>query len=217
LLQTLNAIAFAIGLVMGAMLMKRLGFRLALAFGAAVFMIGMWQWTVRLRPDISDQAMYLPLMLTGFGAGWQIGPVSTLINSQISNPFLGEAMELYLCQRQLGGSWNIAILTILVDRQRSFWSGRLGENINQYNLMAQDALRQGTAALESIGLPHSQAVAGSMGILHGRLLAQSTVNAFADTFFYQTMIGVFALILVTFFARGRTLAAGLRWIMHMTR
>jgi len=64
---------------------------------------------------------------------------------------------------------------------------------------------------------HAQAVAGSMGILHGRLLAQSAGNAFADTFFYQTMIGVFALILVTFFARGRTLAAGFRWIMHMTR
>jgi hypothetical protein len=73
------------------------------------------------------------------------------------------------------------------------------------------------SSLESIGMPHAQAVAGSMGILHGRLLIQSTVNAFADTFFYQTMIGVFALILVTFFARGRTLATGFRWIMHMTR
>jgi hypothetical protein len=53
------------------------------------------------------------------------------------------------------GSWGIAILTILVDQRRSFWTGRLGENINEYNQMVLDALRQGAAALQSIGLPHA--------------------------------------------------------------
>lgn len=216
-LQTINAIGFAIGLVAGAVLMKRLGLRAALGVGAAIFMVGMLVWTFRLTTDISDEAMYLPLVLTGFGGGWQVGPISTLINSQTSNVLMGEGMELYLCQRQLGGSWGIAILTILVDRQRSFWSGRLGENINQYNLMARDALRQGAAALQSIGMPHAQAEAGSMGILHARLLVQSIVNAFADTFFYQAIIGAVALILVIFFARGRAITAGVRWAVHMTR
>jgi MFS transporter, DHA2 family, multidrug resistance protein len=216
-LQTINAIWFAVGLVAGAVLMKRLGLRAALGVGAATFMAGMLVWTFRLTVDISDEAMYLPLALTGFGAGWQIGPISTLINSQTSSVLMGEGMELYLCQRQLGGSWGIAILTILVDRQRSFWSGRLGENVNEYNQMAQDALRQGAAALQSIGLPHVQAQAGSMGILHARLLVQSIVNAFADTFFYQAIIGAVAVILVIFFARGRALTAGFRWVVHMTR
>jgi MFS transporter, DHA2 family, multidrug resistance protein len=216
-LQTINAIWFAIGLVVGAMLMKRLGMRGALAVGAATFMAGMFVWTFRLTPDIADDAMYLPLALTGFGAGWQIGPISTLINSQTSHVLMGEGMELYLCQRQLGGSWGIAILTILIDRQRSFWSSRLGESINTYSTLAQDALRQGATALQSIGMPHAQAEAGSMGILHARLLVQSIVNAFADTFFYQAMMGALALILVVFFARGRALAAGFRWAVHMTR
>jgi DHA2 family multidrug resistance protein len=173
--------------------------------------------TFHLTPNISDEAMYLPLALTGFGGGWQVGPISTLINSQTSNVLMGEGMELYLCQRQLGGSWGIAILTILVDRQRSFWSGRLGENVNDYNTFAQDAFRQGAVALQSIGMPHAQAEAGSMGLLHTRLLVQSIVNAFADTFFYQAMIGAVALILVIFFARGHALAAGFRWAVHITR
>jgi DHA2 family multidrug resistance protein len=216
-LQTINAVWFAIGLVFGAVLMKRLGLRAALGVGAAVFMAGMFVWTFRLTVDLSDEAMYLPLALTGFGAGWQVGPISTLINSQTSNVLMGEGMELYLCQRQLGGSWGIAILTILVDRQRSFWSGRLGENINDYNTLAQDAFRQGTVVLQSVGMPHVQAEAGSMGILHARLLIQSIVNAFADTFFYQAMIGAVAVALVIFFARGRALAAGYRWAVQMTR
>ncbi len=152
-LQTVNAVAFTIGLIVGAVLMKRTGFRLSLAIGAAMFAAGMWCWTDRLTPDISDQAMFLPLALTGFGAGWQIGPVSTLINSQTSNLLMGEGMELYLCQRQLGGSWGIAILTILIDRRRSFWSGRLGESVNVYNLHAQDALRQGASAVPRSRLP----------------------------------------------------------------
>lgn len=216
-LQTINAIWFAIGLVAGAVLMKRLGFRAALGVGAAAFMAGMLVWTFRLTPDISDEAMYLPLALTGFGAGWQIGPISTLINSQVPSILIGEGMELYLCQRQLGGSWGIAILTILVDQRRSFWSARLGENINQFNLMAQDALRQGASALQSVGFPHAQAQAGSMGILHARLLVQSIVNAFADTFAYQAVVGAAALILVTFFARSRAITTGVRWAVHMTR
>jgi DHA2 family multidrug resistance protein len=216
-LQTINAIWFTVGLIPGALLMKRLGFRAALGIGAAIFMVGMLVWTFRLTTDLSDEAMYLPLALTGFGGGWQIGPISTLINSQIPNPLIGEGMELYLCQRQLGGSWGIAILTILVDQRRSFWSGRLGENINQYNLMAQDALRQGAAAFQSAGFPHAQAEAASMGLLHGRLLIQSIVNSFADTFAYQAMVGAAALILVIFFARGRAISSGIRWVVQMTR
>jgi MFS transporter, DHA2 family, multidrug resistance protein len=216
-LQTVNAAAFAVGLIIGAALMKRLGLRAALGVGAALFMAGMWLWAIRLTPHISDEGMYAPLVLTGFGAGWQIGPISTLINSQTSNARLGEAMELYLCQRQLGGSWGIAILTILVDRQRSFWSGRLGEQLNEYNPNVQEALRQGAAALRSVGLPRAQADAGAMGLLHARLTIQSVVNAFADTFAYQAVIGAVALFLVMFFARGRSLSAGVRWVVHGTR
>jgi DHA2 family multidrug resistance protein len=216
-LQTINAIWFTVGLIVGSRLMKRLGFRAALGVGAAAFMTGMLVWAFRLTVDISDEAMYLPLALTGFGAGWQIGPISTLINSQTSNRLMGEGMELYLCQRQLGGSWGIAILTILVDRQRSFWSGRLGENINPFNLMTQDALRQGAVALQWSGLPHAQAQAGSMGILHDRLLIQSVVNAFADTFLYQACLGAVALLLVVFLARGRAIKSAMRFTVHLTR
>ena len=126
-------------------------------------------------------------------------------------------MELYLCQRQLGGSWGIAILTILVDRQRSFWSGRLGEGINDYNLLSQDAFRRGAALLQSAGLPHAQSDAGAVGLLHARLVLQSVVNAFTDTFAYQAAIGALALFLVIFFARGRAFKAGMHWVVQMTR
>jgi hypothetical protein len=56
-----------------------------------------------------------------------------------------------------------------------------------------------------------------MGILHAPLLIQSIVNAFADTFAYQALVGAAALILVSFFARGRAITAGVRWAVHMTR
>lgn len=218
-LQTLNAAAFAIGLVLGALLllMRRLGFHVALSVGAAVFAAGMVCWTIRLTPTISDQAMFLPLTLIGFGAGWQIGPISTLINSKTPDTLMGEGMELYLCQRQLGGRWGTAILAILLDRQRSFWSGRLGEHLNEYNLAADEALRQGAAALCTLGLPPSHADAGAIGLLHGRLVVQSVVNAFADTFAYQAALGVFALVLLMFLARARPLEGAVQWAVVMVR
>lgn len=216
-LQTINAICFTVGLIVGALLMRRLGFRAALGVGAAAFIAGMLLWTFRLTPDISDDAMYLPLALTGFGAGWQIGPVSTLINSQTSNRLMGEGMELYLCQRQVGGSWVIAILTILVDRRRSFWSGRIGERINEFNPMVQESLRQGAGVLQHIGLPHAHAQAGAVGLLHADLVIQSVVNAFADTFAFQACVGALALLLVIFFARGREIRSAVQWAIHSTR
>jgi DHA2 family multidrug resistance protein len=216
-MQTINAIWFTIGLVSGALLAKRLGFRAALGAGAATFMAGMLVWTFRLTPQISDEAMYLPLALTGFGAGWQIGPISGLINSQTSNRLMGEGMELYLLQRQLGGSWVIAILTILVDRQRSFWSGRMGERINEFNPLVQEALHRGTGLLKHIGLPHAYAQAGAVGLLHADLVIQSVVNAFADTFAFQACVGALALLLVIFFARGREIRSAVQWTIHSTR
>jgi DHA2 family multidrug resistance protein len=216
-LQTVNAIAFTMGLLGGAFVMKRVGIRLALAVGAAAFAIGMWSWAARLTPDIPDQAMFLPLALTGFGAGWQVGPASTLINNDTPDILMGEGMGLYLCQRQLGGSWGVAILTILVDRQRSFWSGRLGESLHDYSLATQDALHQTSNVLRWSGFADSQADAGGVGLLHGRLVVQSTVNAFVDTFRYQAALGAIALILVLLFKRGHPLTAARRWVVQMVR
>jgi len=217
LLQTLNGIAFTVGLYVGAILMTRIGLRTALGVGATIFAVGMYFWSIRLTPTISDQQMYLPLALTGFGAGWEIGPISTLINSEIPDPLLGEAMELYLFQRQMGGSWGIAILTILVDRQRSFWSGRLGESLNDYNLLAQDTVRDGSGHFMGMGFPHSQANAAALGLLHARLNLQSVVNAFLDTFRYQAALGIVALLVALLFGRGRLLTHARHWIVEMVR
>jgi DHA2 family multidrug resistance protein len=218
LLQTFNGVWFTIGLLSGSALMRRLGLRAALGVGALAFVAGMLLWSIRLTPDISDQQMYLPLALTGFGAGWEIGPISTLINSEIPPALLGESMELYLFQRQLGGSWGIAILTILVDRRRSFWSSRLGESLNDFNLAAQDALRDGAAAMRLSGMPHTQADAASVGLLHARLQLQSVVNAFADTFTYQAAVGIAAFLLILLLRRGRGPLVYLRhWIVEIAR
>jgi DHA2 family multidrug resistance protein len=220
LLQSFNAAAFTVGLIAGAHLIKRLGLRLALGAGAAAFTAGMWCWATRLTPQISDTAMLLPLFLTGLGSGWQIGPLSILINRDTPPALMGEGMELYLCLRQLGGSWGIAVLAALVDRRRSFWSGRLGEHVNDYELHGQvdgDVVGQGMALLQAAGVPGSDAHAGAMGLVHARLQLQSIVNAFKDTFAYQAALGVTALALVVALGRGRMLSTAFYWIAQIAR
>jgi len=136
---------------------------------------------------------------------------------------MGEGMELYLCQRQLGGSWGVAILAILVDRRESFWSSRLGEHLNDFEIAGGaasttgNALQQGAAALHAAGLPQADAQAGAMALLHGRLVTQAIVNAFADTFRYQALIGLIGLVLILLLGRGRTIAAMWRWTVEAVR
>jgi hypothetical protein len=130
---------------------------------------------------------------------------------------MGDGMELYLCQRQLGGSWGIAILTILFDRQRSFWSSRLGEQLTQVNPFAQDALHQGAGSLGAAGLPQAAAEAGAAGFVHARLVLQSTVNAFVDTYWYQVALSLFAICLVLLFAHAGRLRRLTRWTINAVR
>jgi MFS transporter, DHA2 family, multidrug resistance protein len=219
-LQSFNGAAFFVGIAVGAVLMKSIGNRLALAGGAAVFCVGMLTWATRLSIGISDEAMLLPLALTGLGAGWQVGPLSTLIKSETPPVLLGECMELYLFQRQLGGNWGIALLTILVDRRRSLWSERLGEGVSKYNLAFQEQLRAGARVLHATGLPFDQAQGVSLGLIHGRLLVQSIVNAFTDTFYYQAVLAVIALVLIFAFSHLHHLKLAWRWsadLIHSTR
>jgi DHA2 family multidrug resistance protein len=220
LLQSWNAVAFVTGLLLGAVLMMRCGFRITLAIGAAAFAAGMWCWATRLTPQIPDAAMMLPLWLTGFGAGWQIGPLSVLINRDTPPLLMGEGMELYLCQRQLGGSWGTALLAILVDRRESFWSARLGEHLSDYEVHGHldgDAIQSGAAALHAAGMSHAEAEAGAMGLLHGRLATQAIVRAFADSFSYQALLGVVALALIAGLGRGRALSGAWRWVAQIVR
>jgi DHA2 family multidrug resistance protein len=180
----------------------------------------MWCWASRLTPDISDTAMLVPLALTGLGAGWQIGPLSTLINSETPPALIGEGMELYLVQRQLGGSWGTAILAILLDRRESFWSGRLGEHLSEYEIAGHvtgSALFQGAAALQAAGLPQADAEAGALALLRGRLITQTYVNAFVDQFHYQMLLGIVALVLILCLGRAKIITGALRWFVLMLR
>jgi DHA2 family multidrug resistance protein len=216
-LQTFNAAFFFLGLLGGAVIMKRAGIRLALGFGAALFAGGMWYWARRLTPAIPEEQMYLPLALTGFGAGWQVGPLSALINSQTPSTLMGDGMEMYLCQRQLGGSWGIAVLAILLDWRRTFWSSRLGEFLSEPSLPAQDALHHGAAAFKAAGLAPSAAEAGSAAAIHGRLVLQSTINAFVDTYWYQFALGLIVMVLVLMFGRGSLLRRVTHWSVNALR
>jgi MFS transporter, DHA2 family, multidrug resistance protein len=216
-LQTFNALMFFIGLLFGAILMSKVGVRIALAMGAALFAAGMIAWTFMLTPQVSDTLMLLPLGLTGLGAGWQVGPVSTLINRDTPNSLIGGGMEMYLAQRQLGGSWGIALLAIILDRRRSLWSGRLAERLTAFNPLSQEALRSTARQFAYRGLPHASSAAAAVGLLHGRLILQSVVNAFRDTFAYQAALGIAAICLVLFFRRGERWVMTARWFVLLGR
>jgi hypothetical protein len=93
----------------------------------------------------------------------------------------------------------------------------LGEEVNAYSLATRETLRDGTLALHFAGLPLSDAERASVGIVHGRLLIQSIVNAFVDTYWYQVGIGVAAIATIVLFSRARTLTTAVRWAVTMVR
>jgi len=149
MLETINAAAFTVG-CSWSLMMKKVGLRTLLrseppsSDGNAPLEHSPHNPIFPMRRCISADAHRLRRRL-------EIGPLH-LINSQDPTTLLGESMS-FTVPTPAGGTWGIAILAILVDRQRSFWSSRLGESLNHFSLATQDALHDGAAAFAAAGLP----------------------------------------------------------------
>ena len=108
--------------------MKVLGLPRDLLAGAVFFTVGMWCWATRLTLGISDSAMLLPLALTGLGAGWQIGPLSTLINSDTPPTLMGEGPFASGREFRPFAAWQKgAMVAPLFDFSISFFSTRTSD------------------------------------------------------------------------------------------
>ena len=148
----------------------------------------------------------LPRVVMGFGMGLVFVPLTTLTMSWIHKEEMGNASSVFNLLRMLGGSFGVAFASTLVSRRAQFHHGRLAEGMSILDRNFQEALSQVSGILKNQGFAPSQLDAGTLGLLYKKLVKESTMMAFNDTFFVLAVLMAISGLMVLFMKRSQVTA-----------
>jgi DHA2 family multidrug resistance protein len=147
-----------------------------------------------------------PRIVMGFGMGLVFVPLTTLTMSWIHKEEMGNASSVFNLLRMLGGSFGVAFASTLVSRRTQLHHGRLSEGMSVLDRNFQEALPQVSGILRDQGFAPSQLDAGTLGLLYKKLVQESTMMAFNDTFFVLAVLMAVSGLLILFMKRSQETA-----------
>ena len=124
--------------------------------------------------------------IMGLGMGFVFVPLVTMTLSSVKKEEMGNATGVFNLLRNLGGSFGVAFVTSLLARRAQFHQMRYSEHLNIFD-------------------PRYQLYSAHSGnaVIYQRLLRESNMAAFTDTFYMATLILLCILPLVFFLKRAK--------------
>src|SRR5206468_5092453 len=120
------------------------------------------------------------LMLRGLGMSMLFMPITTLSLTGLKGKQIGQGASFTGMMRQLGGSFGVAIMTVLLDRKTASHRVDLVSHVtaDQPNVAARVTGLQ--HLFMSQGTPPNQALAKAYAILNGAVSKQAAVLSYMD-------------------------------------
>jgi len=134
-----------------------------------------------------------PRVVLGVGMGFLFIPLTTTTMSGVSREDMGNASAIYNLLRNLGGSFGVAFVTTMLARREQIHQFRLVEHLTPFDRSYQIATQKAAAILQYSGLDPSTANQGSLGLMYGRFLKETSMIAFNDTFW---LLSIFLICIV---------------------
>jgi MFS transporter, DHA2 family, multidrug resistance protein len=196
-----SSLAMAFAMVAVTRFAARFGPQPFLIAGMCIFlgaMLYMMRWTHESGVD----DILGPQIARGLGLGLMFVPLSMVALRSLPVSEVANAAGLYNLSRQLGGSFGVALLSTLVERQAKVHRSYLGEHVSALEPAGWERL----TALQNMFLlrgadPDSALQAARAGLEH-TLQTQALVLAFADAYLAILVMGLLALPLLAFTGRG---------------
>jgi len=153
-----------------------------IALGAAAMVVTMLQLSA-IGPDTGEDALFWPLIFRGVTTVMMFLPLSLATLGPLPKQVVAAGSGFYNLTRQLGGSFGIAALTLVLDHQRAVHRAQLVEHLSITNPLLQERLRllelwMQTQHLPATGLLHDQA----LQLLSLQVDRQASLLAFGDVF-----------------------------------
>lgn len=163
-----GVLAVILGPVIGANI-GRVDARAVTTFGFIVFaLVGFW--SARFTPDIDYWSIAISRLYMGIGISCFFLPLITIGLSGLPAERIAAASGLSNFMRNLGASFGTAITTWLWTSKASEYHARLVENIQPYNPVASDYLKQ----LHHLGMPGDAAYAYLENIINIQAYTMAT-------------------------------------------
>lgn len=158
------------------------------------------------------EQIMISLYIRGIGLGLLFTPLSTIALSEIPRAKMAQASGLFNVIRQVGGSFGVAILGMMLTRRTIYHTAMFGQAADVYSPAFQHA---------AIGLQHfvQQATGGPMALaslraqalLASNVVQQAFVQAINDDFLIAAIITIIGVVPI-FFLRTRKRASGARTV-----
>ena len=162
--------------------------RLLILVGAAAMVATMLNLAT-INPDSSDQSLYWPLILRGVTTVMMFLPLSLATLGPLPREEVGAGSGFYNLTRQLGGSFGIAMLTVVLDHQQAVHRSQLVEHLASTNPLLQQRLAGMTSWLDG----HANQ---ALELLSLQVDRQAALLAYADVFRLVALVFALAIPLV---------------------
>jgi len=182
-----GGVASLLAMAMVGNLIGRVDTRLLVLVGALFNIASLWLLQ-NINLEVDFTYLMLSRILQGFGLGFLFVPVTAAAFVRLTPQETGQGTGLFNLLRNEGGSVGIAISATVLSRHAQIHHAHLVEHLNPYSLVFRERLTAITHWLQAASghdLVTNQAL--SLGVLHGEVLRQAGVLAYADVFWMLTI------------------------------
>ena len=165
--------------------------RLLIVVGAGAMVVTMLQ-LASIGPDTGEQSLFWPLIFRGVTTVTMFLPLSLASLGPLPREEVGAGSGFYNLTRQLGGSFGIAVLTVVLDHQQSVHRSQLVQHLATTNPLLQERLQQMSAWLEGGKGSADQALT----LLTQQVERQAALLAYGDVFRLVALVFLLAMPLV---------------------
>jgi DHA2 family multidrug resistance protein len=181
--------------IIGQLLQRGFPQNVLIAIGMTLF-FGYSLWAYKtLTPDTGSENFFWMLIFRGLGMGLLFIPITTLSLSTLKGKQIGQGAAFTGMMRQLGGSFGVAIITVLLDRKNQIHRNDLVTALR----MDDPLVRERVATLQSGFIAHGSspdvALQQAYKALDYNVMKQASVLSYMDAFLY---LGILFIICIPF-------------------
>jgi len=181
--------------IIGQLLQKGVPQNFLIALGMFLFFCySFWGYKI-LTPDTDTHAFFWMLIVRGLGMGLLFIPVTTLSLSTLKGKQIGQGAAFTGMMRQLGGSFGVAAITLLLSRKNQAHRNDLITSLRMDDPAVKERLNILQGGFMAHGSSPDIALQQAYRALDFTVTKQATVLSYMDAFLY---LGIIFLVCVPF-------------------
>ncbi|MCX5968618.1 MAG: DHA2 family efflux MFS transporter permease subunit [Cyanobacteria bacterium] len=200
LLMLPGALASAVTMALLGKVINRFDPRLLIAVGALLMVLTMTSLAT-IGPDTGERSLFWPLIMRGSTTVMMFLPLSLATLGPLPKHDVGSGSGFYNLTRQLGGTFGIAVLTVVLDHQQAVHRAQLLEHLGNTNPMVVQHLLRLREFLAVRGMMRGQGDQQALEILSRQVDLQAALLAFGDVFRLVALVFLLAIPLVLLLGR----------------